>query len=629
MRRSICIADPYIVLAGQKKNFTFSYTTSTDLTKGTTLIFEIESDGRDIDFEVPQVENKSNENYIWAILPDNKVINAKASKIKQVSLSTFEFLLPQEIKTGETIAIHIGSVKKDPLNGILVQKYTQRKKTFNLHIESKNKKESEAFHVDIKGNKLNKLKIVTPSIVSRNKRFDVVIRFEDKFGNLTSNAEEGTLIELSYKHLRDNLSWKLFIPETGFITLPNLYFNEEGIYKIQLKNLKNNEVFFSDPIKCIDNYEKSLFWGLLHGENIKYDSIENIESTLRYFRDEISHQFYSTSNFDSEEETSNDDWKKIMTNVAEFNEDERFTAMLGMQYSGQEKEEGIREFLFSKDNKPIIRKKDLKSNSLKKIYKMNSSKDMLSIPCFTMGNGFTYNFNDFNEEFEKVVEIYNVWGSSEMTKQEGNLFPITGPVKENAEGSIQKALLAGHRFGFVAGGLDDRGVYASFFDTAQVQYNPGLTAILAKNQSRDDIFYALQNRSCYATTGEKILIGFNIANEDMGSFINMAKKPGLRFNRYISGYVISPSPIEYIEIIRNNKVWTKIEPKDPCEHQFVIDDTQKIEEILIQPENEKPSFVFYYLRTKLKNGHMGWSSPIWVDMSVDNNKKIKKEIKKL
>ena len=32
--------------------------------------------------------------------------------------------------------------------------------------------------------------------------------------------------------------WKLFIPETGFITLPNLYFNEPGVYKIQLKNLK-------------------------------------------------------------------------------------------------------------------------------------------------------------------------------------------------------------------------------------------------------------------------------------------------------------------------------------------------------------------------------------------------------
>ena len=36
-------------------------------------------------------------------------------------------------------------------------------------------------------------------MVTKNQRFDVIVRFEDAFGNLTGNAPEGTLIEFSYE----------------------------------------------------------------------------------------------------------------------------------------------------------------------------------------------------------------------------------------------------------------------------------------------------------------------------------------------------------------------------------------------------------------------------------------------
>src|SRR5206468_9855592 len=136
-------------------------------------------------------------------------------------------------------------------------------------------KEQEIFHLDVRGHKLKTLRIIAPSLITRNRRFDVIVRFEDMFGNLTSNAPEGTLIELSYEHLRENLNWKLFVPETGFIALPSLYFNEPGIYRIQLRNLKSKESFFSPPIKCLPEAGLSLFWGLLHGESDRVKSGEN------------------------------------------------------------------------------------------------------------------------------------------------------------------------------------------------------------------------------------------------------------------------------------------------------------------------------------------------------------------
>ena len=282
--------------------------------------------------------------------------------------------------------------------------------------------------MDIRGGELANIRILTPSFVAKNKRFDVIVRFEDEFGNLTNDAPEDTLIELSHEHLRENLNWKLFVPETGFISLPNLYFNEAGVYTIQLVNSKTKQIFRSSPIRCFPDNNKHLYWGLLHGESDRFDSTENIENCLRHFRDDKAFNFYGTSPYESQEETSNDIWKSISQNIADFDEDERFTTFLGFQWQGEPKIEGSRLIVYSKENKPLLRKKDIKNSSLKKIYKSFSPKEIISIPSFTMAKGVEYNFDNFDPDFERVVEIYNAWGSSEMTKKEGNPRPISSSI---------------------------------------------------------------------------------------------------------------------------------------------------------------------------------------------------------
>ena len=106
----------------------------------------------------------------------------------------------------------------------------------------------------------------------------MILRFEDCYGNLTNNAPEDTMIEFTHENLRDSLKWRLFLPETGFIALPNLYFNEPGIYSILLKNLKTKEEYRSGPIKCFPTETKNVFWGTLHGESERFDSGDNIEN---------------------------------------------------------------------------------------------------------------------------------------------------------------------------------------------------------------------------------------------------------------------------------------------------------------------------------------------------------------
>ncbi len=633
MRRSICLTQPQVVQAGETGLFKFSYTTSLPLSKGATLRFDMCTHGRSQDWMIPSTDLKRASNVIWATIGDGKPLAAKALNLPGRSSPLFEFILPQEMKIGQTIHFNIGSpAKSDPKkNGNTCQSFVQRRKPFSLLVSPKGDgryEEPELFTLDVRGNKLENIRVITPSFASRGKRFDIIIRFEDRFGNLTGNAPEGTTFELSYEHLRENLKWKLFVPETGFVNLPNLYFNEEGIFRIQLKNLQTGEAFNSAPIKCFQDAPGHLFWGLLHGESDRVDSAESIETALRHFRDEQAINFFATSPFEAEEETPQELWRHIGAQVTEFNEDDRFITCLGLQWKGKSPAEGLRQILFAKDNKPLIRVADAKTSSLQRIYKAFSPKDLTSIPEFTMGGPAGWNFDGFNSQFERVVEIYNAWGSSECTKAQGNPRPITGSGKkayaEYAKGSVISALNRGFRFGFVAGGLDDRGVFEPLFEANQTQYSPGLTAIIAKEHTRDSLLDALFNRNCYATTGARIVLGLSIAGEGLGKELSTKAKPGLAISRYITGFVAGTTGLKKVELIRSGEVlktWTV----KGSNLDFELDDCDDIADFSLKSEDEGKSFTYYYLRVLQEDKHMAWSSPIWIDFDQEAPAKKKKK----
>lgn len=635
MRRSICLSEPNIALAGEVRTWKFIYTLSANLPQGTKCKFDLMMQNRPTDWEIPQGDPKIKENQIWLSLPNGKNVYPEEVYIANQYAPGFEFILPQDVKAGETLEIYMGSPSQDPKKGTRAQTITQRRRPFHLYIDPKGKgdyKDPEIFSIDVRGNVLDNIRIFTPSLVAKNRRFDILVRFEDAFGNLTSNAPEGTLIELSYEFLRENLNWKLFVPETGFIVLPNLYFNEPGVYRIQLKSSLSDKIFYSPPIKCFPETDYSVYWGTLHGESQKVDSAEHIDPYMRHIRDEKGYQFIATSPFEGMSETSNEVWKNICSNVHEYNEDGRFTTILGLQWFGDENE-GLRQFLYFKDNKPIMRKKDSKYTNLKKIYKIHSPKEILSIPEFTMADKYVTDFSDFHPEFERVVEIYNAWGSSECLESEGNLRPIKSSSNAGAfetdKGSIRKALNQNMRFGFVAGGLDDRGIFQDFFESDQIQYSPGLTAIVAIEQTRETLMQALYNRSCYATTGAKIVLGFSIAGSQMGSELSTKNKPGLALNRHISGFVCATAPVKEICIVCNGNVLHKIHPNKPTV-EYEYDDFQELKNIALDSPDERPPFAYYYVRILQEDGHIAWSSPIWVDLTesisaIPSPKKIKKK----
>jgi hypothetical protein len=227
------------------------------------------SQGRELDWQIPTANLKQTSNIIFVQFENGKTLQAKEVETPDSFTPSFEFTLPGPVQAGSNITIVVGSDKDPKRHGTRAQTNTQRRRAFHLYVDPTGKgkyDEPEVFSLDIRGNALATIRVLAPSFVARNKRFDVIVRFEDEFGNLTSYAPDETLIELSHEHLRENLTWKLFVPETGFIALPNLYFNEPGVYTIRLYNTHTKEEFFSSPIMCFSENPKHLFWGLLHGE---------------------------------------------------------------------------------------------------------------------------------------------------------------------------------------------------------------------------------------------------------------------------------------------------------------------------------------------------------------------------
>jgi hypothetical protein len=185
---------------------------------------------------------------------------------------------------------------------------------------------------------------------------------------------------------------------------------------------------------------------------------------------------------------------------------------------------------------------------------------------------------DYPDEdpLEPLLEIYSFQGCAE-----------TGGVH-----SAQAALARGHHFGFVGGSdnhVSQPGHHQRYFGEGG-----GLAAVLAEDLSREAVFDALKARRCYAVTGARILLDFRINGHGMGEcFV-------VRDRREIYVRAIGAWPIGKVEIVRNNRVLVSCPGED--------------EEVTLEYEDGEPleHESFYYARVEQLDGHVAWSSPIWV-----------------
>jgi len=207
-----------------------------------------------------------------------------------------------------------------------------------------------------------------------------------------------------------------------------------------------------------------------------------------------------------------------------YNDDGDFVCLKAFEHTSVEY--GHRNVYFRDDAKVIdVKNEDGTPTHPHDLARKLSGYDWFSIPHHPSSASHPFNTDVLLEE-DRCVEIYSAWGSSEYWGD----FPrgVSDRLDTHWVGGMMRK---GRILGFTASADGHDGHPGA----AQAPYpkhkhlfhfcGSGLTAVLCENLTRENVYDAIQNRRCYATTGTPIILDVTCGGYVMGSVIEGQRTP--------------------------------------------------------------------------------------------------------
>ncbi|HOK80728.1 MAG TPA: CehA/McbA family metallohydrolase [bacterium] len=412
------------------------------------------------------------------------------------------------------------------------------------------------------------------------------------------NVYDGDIgeIEIEIENRRSKFSnyhGVFFNDRRKFGTVYDLSFEKPGIHFIKVRYPEKNIEAITNPIFVMEEPRFRIFWGDLHSQTFFSDGLRCPEELYLFARDEAFLDFFSIT--DHSEWITDRQWEYFCAVTNDFNEDEKFTTLIAQEWT--DNSFGHRNIYFPKNTGQIVRSG---KDSIEKVYEVAHHYNGLVIPHHSANVSMGVNWNLAHDgDVEKLVEIYSVWGSSEINAQQGNTRPIRVLGGEKKSQHVIDALNLGYEFGFVGGGDihdgrpgDDLHTMQGKPDIYRLLYRQGLTAVIAEKLTRDEIFNALFNRQCYATSNVRMILQFSINGISSGSFLGNPDK----LDFFIKA--ASEVPVFKIFLISDGKIYKTFDVnKRECELKF---------EQLYSGEK------YFYVRVQRVDGELAWIGPIWI-----------------
>jgi hypothetical protein len=338
-----------------------------------------------------------------------------------------------------------------------------------------------------------------------------------------------------------------------------------------------------------------IFWGDIHGQATLSDGLGEVDQYYRALMYKAMVDFGALSEHDAfPDVVTGSEWELLQIGSTSFNGACDFVTLTGYEWTSSESTSGDaryghRNVYYPADRGPLLRCTEPKSDTPDKLFEAIGPSRGLVFPHHpavgpTWNAAVDWDYHD--PEIQRVVEIFSIHGAFECF---GNESPYSKNVSQIPGHSWQDALQHGHKLGVIGGS-----------DTHQMEagIEGGLTAAYARQLTRRDLFEALYARHVYATTGARIVLLFSVDGSIMGSevrgragerlFIHLAVRGSDRINR--------------IEVLKDNVVLAAKHGRGEVEHLQVTD----------VEGSEFQGTRWYYARVAQYDGHMAWSSPIWV-----------------
>ncbi len=376
----------------------------------------------------------------------------------------------------------------------------------------------------------------------------------------------------------------------------------EGVLFLTAVDRENAMMCRSNP--CVVGGER-VYFGDLHGQNHVGQGTGDMDEYYRWARDVECLDFCAWAGYEYRTPLDGDKWRRRVLEVANrYNEDGRFVVLQGFEFSGHG---GHRNVYTPADDMPLhgapldrappdthIANGGTVPSGARPEYLWRALQGIEAItvphhPKFLGGQDWSYR----NDAMQPVVEICSQWGVSE----------------EGGPGSVQAALLMGHRFGFIGGTDTHKGQPGH--GPHNLNEGNGLAGVYARDLTRRGIFDAIAARRCYATDGLRILLDYELTTGDctlkMGQEGVLSEGP-----RRLSIEVATCGALAEVEVLRNCEVVETLTAGGRSGRLEWVD-TDDLEAHLIRktPFGDRP-FAFYYVRVTQGDGRRAWGSPIWL-----------------
>ena len=368
---------------------------------------------------------------------------------------------------------------------------------------------------------------------------------------------------------------------------------QAGVYRVRARDESSGVIGSSRPIA--PHFQPggyNVYWGDIHNHtNLSGDGVRDIDDAYHYARYISGLDFVAITDHEGSK-----DWGRTQACAKNHNKPGEFAAFLAYEYS-LAGFAGHRNVYYLDDDMPCPTPDD--PNEL---WAQLPPGRALVIPHHpnthseggtTRGRWQPTDYSVHHPEFQRHVEICQLRGSFEVEE-------IGGAVVLGGNGSSARSALAkGLRLGFVGGTDNHRGHPGSRMDTMggiDFRLRPlgGITAVLARECTRDSLWEALLARRTYATTCERILLDFSVNGALMGG----GAAPDAAFTAHVA--VIGAGEIARVDVIRDGQ-----------EAHTVAGEGAACEFTWRDCPAEQPGY--YYARVLQADGNAAWSSPVWIE----------------
>ena len=366
-----------------------------------------------------------------------------------------------------------------------------------------------------------------PSVVRPGETFDFSVRAEDRFYNRATGEIPGFDVLLNGE-LRASTE-----PGTEAITVVELALDEPGVYWTAIWSRGPGPAITGDanPILVAENPEYGIYWGDTHGHSGYAEGIGTLDFFLRFARDDARLDFVTHSEHDIWLDAG--EWELMRTKSAEYDEPGRFIPYLGWEWTRHTRQGGGHHNV---------------------LYRTVEDQDVISVLEFPTLSEL-YRELDTRYDRRDVVVIPHAHNPGDFRQSHPGLEPLVEMMSMHGtfEWFMQEYLSRGHQVGVVAAS-DDHLSHPGYSapNRNSLAQRGGLGAVLAPERSRDAIFDGMKARRTYATTGDRIILEFEVNGIGMGSRAPFSE------TREITGRVIGTAPIGSIALIKNEQeLWSE------------------------------------------------------------------------